>query len=115
MNYMLLIYGLGDDQPVQSLPEDMQATPENWGRYDVEIQASGVYVSGEALHPQDQSKTVRYTNGTPLVTDGPFAETKEYLGGFYVVNVEHRDAAIEWAKKMPLGNGVVEIREAVVF
>ena len=74
------------------------------------LQKSGKHVAGDALQPAQTAKTVSVKNGETLVTDSPFAETKEQLGSYYIVDVDSEEAALEWAKKMPnLPNGSVEV------
>ena len=76
----------------------------------------GVFVAGEGLYPTGTATTVRVREGDQDVTDGPFAETKEQLGGFYVLDVKDLDEAIEWAAKIPGSQfGSIEIRPVMVF
>ncbi|MGH3059356.1 MAG: YciI family protein [Gaiellaceae bacterium] len=119
MQYLLLIYG---DERAQAegwegLSEEEQANEMRaWYSYTDELQKAGVHVAGEALQPTGAAKTVRVGDGEQLVTDGPFAETKEQLGGYYVVDVDSEEQALEWAAKMPsLPNGSVEVRPIMVF
>ncbi|MGH3112106.1 MAG: YciI family protein [Gaiellaceae bacterium] len=119
MQYLLLIYG---DERTQAegwerLSEEEQANEMRaWYSYTDELQKAGVHVAGEALQPTGAAKTVRVGDGEQLVTDGPFAETKEQLGGYYVVDVDSEEQALEWAAKMPsLPNGSVEVRPIMVF
>ena len=78
---------------------------------------SGQHLAGAALQPTATATTVRLTNGRPLVADGPFAETKEQLGGYYLIEAPNLDAAIAWANKMPNlpDGGSVEIRPLMEF
>ena len=72
--------------------------------------------SGKALQPVDTARTVRFQDGAPtLVTDGPFAETKEQLGGFYILDCASLDEALDMARKLPLRDGSVEVRPTIVF
>ena len=115
MRYLLLIYG--DESTLASMSEaDLQADMAKWWEYDGAIKAAGAATSGEALQPTSTATTVRDGGGKPIVTDGPFAETKEQLGGYYVLDVENLDAAIEWAHKCPAAtNGTVELRPIQEF
>ena len=80
------------------------------------VSAADVIVGGDALHPVATATTVRVRDGEPLLTDGPFAETREQLGGYYVVDVADIDEAIRWAAKIPgASTGCVEVRPIVVF
>jgi hypothetical protein len=81
-------------------------------KYNEALQSSGVLISCEGLHPPSMGARVSFAGGTPRVTDGPFAEAKEVLGGFWLIRVGSRDEAIEWAKRCPAGpNEVIEIRQ----
>ena len=115
MRYLLLIYT--DESTYASMGEaEMQADMAQWFQYDSEIKGSGASPSGEALQPTMTATTVRDQDGKPLVTDGPFAETKEQLGGYYLLDVENLDAAIEWAHKCPAAQyGSVELRPIQEF
>ncbi len=111
--YMLLIYSADDARPT---PEQMQAEMPKWFEYTEALQQSGAMVAGDALEPVETATTVRVREGETLVTDGPFAETKEALGGYYIVDVPDLDAALEWAAKIPnVGYGSVEVRPVMVF
>jgi hypothetical protein len=84
--------------------------------YTAALRDSGAYVAGEALHEVKTATTVRVRNGKTTTTDGPFAETKEQLGGYYVVEAKDLDEAIEWAAKIPGARaGSIEIRPLVDF
>jgi hypothetical protein len=104
---MLLIYGQ-EDAPAP-LPEDKVL--EAYGEWVQKAQADGAYQSGERLRGAGEAASVRVRNGSTLVTDGPFAETKETLGGFFIVEAKDRDAAVAYAAKIPgaLG-GTIEVR-----
>ncbi len=110
MQYMLLLTSAPDAGPQPGSPEEAAEMGE-WFAYDDMLKQAGVFVSGEALHPVDTATTVRVRDGGTIVTDGPFAETKEYLGGYYVIDVPDLDTAISYAEKVPnIGYGSVEIR-----
>ena len=115
MRYLLLIYS--DESTLAAMNEtEMQADMANWWEYDSAIRAAGASSSGEALQPTTTATSVRDDGGKPIVTDGPFAETKEQLGGYYVLDVENLDAAIEWAHKCPAAKyGTVELRPIQEF
>jgi len=102
MKYLLTLYGEegGWDDVT---PEEMQAGMKPWDDYSRAITDAGVFLAGEALQPSATASTVKKpAENEHLVTDGPFAETKEQLGGFYLLECENLDAALEWAKKVPL-------------
>ena len=85
--------------PVPSDPEVMQKAFEQTDAFNAELQASGVWVFGGGLHEPASATVVRATDGDPLMTDGPFAETKEQLGGFWIIEAPDLDAALAWAAK----------------
>jgi hypothetical protein len=115
MQYALTIY---DDQTKWSdLPPDSpRETSEAYARLTEEMRSAGVFRAGEGLQPATTATTVRVPNGERLVTDGPFAETKEQLGGFYVLDCKDLDEAIEWASKIPTAkSGCVEVRPVIQY
>ena len=115
MQYALTIY---DDQSRWSemSEEDGRAQSEAYGKLTEEMHAAGVFRAGEGLQPVTTATTVRVPNGERIVTDGPFAETKEQLGGFYVLDCKDLDEAIEWASRIPHAvNGCVEVRPVIQY
>ena len=119
MQYLLLIYGdeaAGNERFEGMSEEERDRMMGEWWRYTEELQQAGVHVAGEALQPTATAKTVTVSNGERLVTDGPFAETKEQLGGFYLIEVDSDEQALDWAAKMPnLPYGSVEVRPVMTF
>jgi hypothetical protein len=115
MQYILLIYG--DEAAEARMTEaEQMVVYQEYNTYTKEVRDAGAYVGGEALHPTSSATTVRVRSGKTLTTDGPFAETKEQLGGYYVVNAKDLDEAIAWAAKIPgAKNGSIEIRPLMVF
>jgi|tagenome__1003787_1003787.scaffolds.fasta_scaffold19553190_2 hypothetical protein len=115
MRYMLTIYG--DPSGMSDIsPEEQQAELGRWFTYTEELQKAGAMVAGDALQEAGTSTTLRFNGGgEPTTTDGPFAETKEQLGGFYEIDVANLDEALEWAKKIPARNGAVEVRPVQDF
>jgi hypothetical protein len=108
MQYLLLI--AGDESVVLSQSEG-EAITAKWATFTEEIAARGVLRGGERLRPTADATTVQVRNGELLTTDGPFAETKEQLGGYYVVECENLDEAIEIAGRMPGAlTGSIEVR-----
>jgi hypothetical protein len=92
-------------------PEDMRQAMSRWAAYDDKLLADGVWVAGDGLQPSATATTVRLGEGDATVTDGPFAETKEQLGGFYLLECDSLDEALEYAKQMPAQPGnSVEVR-----
>jgi len=115
MKYALTIYG-DEAERENATPEQMQEVSQAYGAVTQEMQDNGVLVAGEGLYPTPTATTLRVREGDRQVTDGPFAETKEQLGGFYVLDVKDLDEAIEWAAKIPGAQlGSVEIRPVMVF
>ena len=108
MQYMLLIYS--EPRPVDApppAPEEMQM----WFDYNTALQEAGVWVGGEPLHGTESATTIRVRDGQTVSTDGPFAETKEVLGGYYIVDVEDVDGALHWAERCPGAfYGSIEVR-----
>ena len=115
MKYMLLLYSAPDAGPAQDSPEARDQMGR-WFAVTDEMQKAGVMVAGDALQPVETATTLRAPDGSPVLTDGPFAETKETLGGYYLLDVPDLDTAAEWAAKMPLvPYGSVEIRPVMEF
>jgi hypothetical protein len=115
MKYAFTIY-VDEAQREAASEEDRNATSQAYGALTQEMQEKGVLVAGEGLYPTQTATTVRVREGERGVTDGPFAETKEALGGFYVLDVKDLDEAIEWAARIPGSQiGSVEIRPVMVF
>ena len=81
-------------------------------KYDEELRRAGVLLSEEGLHPPSKGARIRVAGGKRLVTDGPFIETKEVIAGFWIIQVNSKEEAIEWASRCPLPEcGVIEIRQ----
>ena len=109
MRYLLLIYG----QELEEAPPDDVAAASHaaYAAFSADVKARGLFLAGEALTPTSTATTVRVVNGETVTTDGPFAETKEQLGGYYLIECENLDQAIEAASKIPTAaNGSIEVR-----
>jgi hypothetical protein len=115
MRYLLAIYG--DEQAsVNASPADMTAVADAYNAFTKDIVDRGLFQSGEALQPTSTATTVRVRDGRTLTTDGPFAETKEQLGGYYLVDCKNLDEAIELAAKIPgAATGSIEVRPVMEF
>jgi hypothetical protein len=119
MRYLILIYE--NEKAFQEWTEKvgeqgMNAEMQQWFDYTERMKASGAYIAGEALQPTTTATTVRIKGGKPITTDGPFAETKEQLGGFYMLDCKDLDEAIKWAGQIPsIGRGPVEVRPIMEF
>lgn len=109
MRYLLLL--AVDPDASEPPPEDRAAVVEDWVTMTAMLQTAGVLIAGDGLHPSDTATTVRLRQGERLTTDGPFAETKEMLIGYYLLDVDDLDAALDWAARMPhIPQGCVEVR-----
>jgi hypothetical protein len=110
---MLLIYG--DDGSWENLSDEQKRTiGGEYSAFTEELRASGKMVAGDALQPTATATSVRIRDGKTLTTDGPFAETKEVLGGYYLLDVDSIDEALEWAAKLPGAKyGTIEVRPIV--
>ena len=113
MQYMLLIYD--DEQLWQGMDEAERGKVfQAYGAVTEEMRSSGAFVEGAPLQPTSTATTVRERNGERLVTDGPFAETKEQLGGYYLIEADSIDEALDWAAKLPSARlGSIEVRPVV--
>jgi hypothetical protein len=111
MRYLILI--LGDEAAELAMTAaERRAVLQAHGAYSARLAEAGALVTGEALHPSAASATVRFPPGRdPIVSDGPYAETKEQLGGFYLVECADREEALRYAREVPRSPGVVvEVR-----
>lgn len=115
MKYLLMVYC--DEAADARRPQEViDAEMQEYFRFTEESRQSGVYVGGEALHPTATATTVRVRDGKLTTTDGPFAETREQLGGFYILDCKNLDEAIEWGAKIPHAKiASIEIRPVVDF
>lgn len=83
-------------------------------KYNNELKEAGVLITLDGLHPPSMGVRVSFESGKPVVTDGPFAESKEVIGGYWMIDVKSRDEAIAWAKRCPAGNNeTIEIRQVM--
>jgi len=114
MQYLLLIND--DESQWGTMPEaDREAIYAEYGRFTEEVAASGALLGANQLQPAASATVVHVENGKTLTTDGPFAETKEVLGGYYLIDVETLDEALEWAAKIPSARyGHIEVRPVVM-
>jgi hypothetical protein len=108
--YLLSVY-VSDEEMASTTEVDMQATYAAVDKFNQEVQESGAWVFGGGLHPANTATVVKPKDGDTVVTDGPYVETKEYLGGFWVLEAPDLDAALALAKKAALAcGGNVEVR-----
>jgi len=110
MKYMLLIYG--NEGGMQSATkEQIGQMFAAYGAYTQAMQKAGVFVAGDPLQPSTTASTVRVNNGSTKVLNGPYAETKEQLGGYYIIEAPDLDAALSWAARCPgASQGTLEVR-----
>ncbi len=110
MQYLLLIYG-SESESAKMSPQEQEQDFGRWMQYTKDLLAAGVMRAGDALQPISTATTVRVRNGKAHNTDGPFAETKEQLGGYYLLDVPNLDQALSWAAKCPgAAYGSIEVR-----
>jgi hypothetical protein len=110
MEYIVLIYGSEKGWTSMSKPEVERMYAE-YRTYSADLAKAGVLRGGSELKPTTSATTVRLRGGKRQVTDGPFAETKEQLGGFYLIDVPNLEAALDWAARCPsAGDGSIEVR-----
>jgi hypothetical protein len=110
VQYMLLIYS-EEGAWESSSEDDREAMYAEYRKLSEDLRASGAMVAGDELQSVKTAKTVTVQNGDRLVTDGPFAETKETLGGYYLIEADSEDKALEWAARIPSArHGKVEVR-----
>jgi hypothetical protein len=115
MKYLLTIYG-DESRWADVTPEQSAGQMKAYDELTRDMQDTGVLLGGEGLQPVATATTVRVRDGERLLTDGPFAETRETLGGFYLVDVEDLDAAISWAAKIPgAASGSIEVRPVMNY
>jgi len=111
MQYMALIYSAPGSEA--GYEGDFMA---DYGQFTQEAVAAGVFKAGDALMPVSDASAVRVRAGAAQITDGPFAETKEVLGGYYLLECADLDEALKWAAKIPTAkHGTIEVRPVMVF
>jgi hypothetical protein len=117
MKFMMMIKS---DQYAESGAMPSEKLLAAMGRYNEELVKAGVLLAGEGLHPSSRGAKIRYENGKRTVIDGPFAEAKELIAGFWIIQVKSREEAIEWARRVPFeagddmphdGPGEIELRQ----
>jgi hypothetical protein len=110
MRFMMLVIPKGYETATPGTMPDPKAV-ERMQVYNESLQKAGVLLDMNGLHPPSMGARVTYAGGRPSVHDGPFAEAKEVLGGYWMIQVKSREEAIEWAKRAPMGdNEIIEIR-----
>src|SRR6202035_3700417 len=111
MRFMMLMIPKGDEKALPGTMPDAKAV-EAMMKYNETLQKAGVLLALDGLHPPSTGARVSFAGGKPKVTDGPFAEAKEVLGGYWMIDVKAKEEAIEWAKRCPgSDNEVIEVRQ----
>ena len=114
MEYLLLIYG-AEGQWESRPEEERQAMYQEYGAFTNDLREQGKLLSANELQPTATATTVTVRHGETVVTDGPFAETKEALGGYYLIEADSLDEALEWAARIPTArDGSIEVRPVVM-
>ena len=108
MRFMILVKATKDSE-AGILPDERLLA--EMGNYNEELVKAGAMLAGEGLQPSSKGARIRYAGTKRTVIDGPFAETKELVAGFWLIQVKSRDEAIEWLKRAPFKEGEVEIRQ----
>ena len=115
MRFLLTIY-VDESRYAGWTPEDSARLMAGYGAFGRDAQEAGVLLGGEGLQPTATATTVRVRDGETLLTDGPFAETREQLGGYYLIDCANLDEANRWAAKIPdAANGAVEVRPVMDY
>jgi hypothetical protein len=110
MKYLLLMYANESEAPNYT-PEEFQAVSQAWYGFNEEAKAAGVLLGNNGLSSVADATSVRIRDGKTMITDGPFAETHEQLGGYYLLECKDLDEALSWAAKIPIAkHGTVEVR-----
>jgi hypothetical protein len=113
MKYMLTLF-MEERDWSDIDPEEAAASMGAWDQYTKALKDSGAFVAGEGLSPSATATTIRLAE-EPIATDGPYAETKEQLGGFYLIDVDDLDAALDWGRRVPMPGGAVEVRPVMDY
>jgi len=115
MRFMMLMIPKGYEQAKPGTMPDPKAVAAMM-KYNEELKKAGVLLGLDGLHPPSMGARVSFPGGKPTVTDGPFAESREVVGGYWMIQVKSKEEAIEWAKRCPAsGNEVIEIRQVQEF
>jgi hypothetical protein len=115
MRFMMLMIPKGYEKAAPGAMPDTKAVAAMM-KYNESLQKAGVLVSCEGLHPPSMGARVSFAGGKPKVTDGPFIETKEVLGGFWMIKVNSKEEAVEWASRCPGSeNEMIEVRQVQEF
>ncbi len=109
MQFLILIHG--DEKVVAALPVDQQGMSPEYAAYNEAMAKAGVLLGGERLRPTTEARSLKVRGGRTEVLDGPYAETREQLGGYYLIEAPDMDEAVKWAARCPaVAYGTVEVR-----
>ena len=115
MRFMMIMIPKGYESAAPGTMPDAKAV-EAMMKYNEALQKAGVLLALDGLHPPSMGARVSFVGGRPKVTDGPFAEVKEVIGGYWMIQVKSREEAIQWASRCPAGeNEVIEVRQVQEF
>ena len=115
MRFMMLVIPKGYESATPGTMPDPKLV-EKMMKYNESLQKAGVLLALDGLHPPSMGARVSFAGGKPKVTDGPFAEAKEVVGGYWMIQVKSRAEAIEWASRAPMGeNEIIEVRQVQEF
>jgi hypothetical protein len=111
MRFMMLVIPKGYENAEPGTMPDAEGVAKMM-KYNEELQKAGVLLALDGLHPPSMGARISFTGGKAKVTDGPFAEAKEVLGGYWMIDVKSREEAIQWASRAPMGdNEIIEVRQ----
>jgi hypothetical protein len=115
MRFMMLMIPKGYDTAAPGTLPDPKAVA-TMGKYNESLQRAGVLLALDGLHPPSMGARVSFAGGKPMVSDGPFAEAKEVVGGYWMIQVKSKEEAIQWAMRCPASdNETIEIRQVMEF
>jgi hypothetical protein len=115
MRFMMLIIPKGYETAAPGTVPDAEGVAKMM-KYNESLQKAGVLLALDGLHPPSMGARITFPGGKPKVTDGPFAEAKEVLGGYWMIQVKSKEEAIEWASRCPAGeNEILELRQVQEF
>ena len=108
MRFMVIVKG-GEDYEAGAMPSEAELA--EMGKFNQELANAGAMLAGEGLHPSSKGARINYDGDEPTVTDGPFGNADELIAGFWLIQVDSKDEAVEWLKRAPFREGEVEIRQ----
>ncbi|MFP2934208.1 YciI family protein [Pyxidicoccus sp. 3LG] len=108
MRFMMIVKS---DKNTESGAMPTQEELAAMGKYNEELVKAGVLLAGEGLHPSAKGARIQFNQRKPTVIDGPFAESKELIAGFWIIQVKSREEALEWARRVPFVDGELELRQ----